>query len=578
MPLVPINITGQQYQSRSGQLSNQVTQNFYAELVEDPFGKAKYVLQPTPGMKLFATGGTGVDRGMFEHLGILYRIVGTALFTVASDGTHTSRGSISGTDRCIFAGIGLSVVIIHNSLAHIWNGSTLTQVTDADLQAPASAAHLNNQIIYQGTRGQFGVSDAGDATSINGLNYATAESSPDDLVRVYVFDQKLYLFGDVTTETWWNSGVGNPPFDRIEGGIYQIGCGALHSVANNDHAMYFLGHDLQVYRISDAGLETVSNIAQHGKISAYSTTSDAIGWCFTFEGQNFYVLAFPTEDLTWLYNEKTGWTTLSSAGGRSLANSYVYVFGKHLIGDYNSNKIYEWSPTIYTDNYTLIARIRDTGPLHGGLFGAPGRSIEQNDLRLIMEVGTGLDDALAAQQSLTDTLTTPDSTSASITGSLDIRAELTAIQWTGAASAKIVCSKWSSGQQSYYMYVLGTGVLQLTLSNDGSASATAVSTIAVGFTDGTTGWVRATWDDTTDKANFYTSTDGSAWTQLGSADVSLVSAGIFDGTAQVVAGNVQGDFQRLLVYDGIDGTLALDMNPNDWSSGTTWVSSATGET
>ncbi len=581
MPLVPINITGQQYQSRSGQLSNQVTQNFYAELVEDPFGKAKYVLQPTPGMTLFGSAGSGTDRGIFEHLGILYHVCGTSLYTVASDGTHTSRGTISGTDRCIFAGIGSSVVVIHNSLAHIWNGSTLTQVTDADLQAPASAAHLNNQIIYQGTGGQFGVSDAGDATSINGLNYATAESSPDDLVRVYVFDQRLYLFGDRTTETWWNSGVGNPPFDRVEGGIYQVGCGALHSVANNERAMYFLGHDLQVYRISDAGLETVSNISEHGKIAAYSTTSDAIGWCFTFEGQNFYVLTFPAEDVTWLYNEKTGWTTLSSgsAGGRSLANSYAYVFGKHIVADYNSDDLHEWSPTVYQDNFTPIVRIRDSAPIHGGLYGAPGRSVEMNDLRMIMEVGTGLGGAYVYQNTASSVaVSTPDSASISITGDIDIRGEMTIAQWTADVGA-LIALKGAVPAFSYGFYLTSAGELRLQLSNDGTASTTVTSSAAVGFADASLGWVRATWQASSGDVYFYTSTDGATWAQLGVMRT-IALASIYDSAdALQIYSQAKGDkIHSVAVYDGIAGTLAVNMDADDWGSGSTWVASTTGET
>jgi hypothetical protein len=586
--LVPINITGQQYQSRSGQLSNQVTQNFYAELVEDPFGKAKYVLQPTPGLVYFGTGGLSSDRGTFEHLGVLYHVCGTVLYTVASDGTHTSRGTIAGAqnERVIFTAIGTNIVIVANAGANIyqWNGSALSAITDGDLETPQSAAHLNNQVIYQGDNNRFCSSDVGDATSIGALNYAAAESFADSLVRVYVFNQRLYLFCGKTIEQWWNSGQGNPPLDRVEGGIMQVGLAAKHSVASNDHRMYWLGDDRQVYVLMEgAAQQPVSNIAMHGKLSAYATISDAIGFCFTFQGQEFYCLSFPAQDESWLLNETTGWSTISSgtAGGRSIVNSHAFVFGKHIVSDYRSGVLYEWSATTYTENFSPIVKIRDSAPLHGGLFGGPGLRVEQNDLRLIMEVGTGADAAFIHMglPNTSDSVSTPDSSAASIEGDIDIRAKVLMGSWDNGAASTFANKLTTGGQYAYKFLITSVGdgsKLQLQISPDGTAIVTATSTVAPSFTNGTIGWVRVTWSDSADEANFYTSTDGATWTQLG-ATVACVSAGIFDGTGSLSIGILYTRIYLLEIYNGIAGTLAVSMDAGDWVSGTTLTSTATGE-
>lgn len=52
---------------------------------------------------------------------------------------------------------------------------------------------------------------------VSGLDAIGAESSPDKLVRDYVFNQTDYRFGVRTLEPWYNSGVGSPPIDRIDG-------------------------------------------------------------------------------------------------------------------------------------------------------------------------------------------------------------------------------------------------------------------------------------------------------------------------------------------------------------------------
>lgn len=392
MPTVPINITGASYKSISRPLSDQVTRNFYPQIVDDPSAKSPFVLQSFPGMTLFGTA-AGLDRGMFEHLGTLYKVTHTTLYSVDDEGTHTSLGTILGTGRCIFDGIGSNVALTNGSgVPYVWNGSTLTEVTDIDLETPNALAHLNNQIIYDGDGGRFATSDVGDATSISSLNYATAESNADDLKRPYVFNQLAYMMGDKTIEPWWNSGVGNPPMDRIEGGIIPIGLLAIHSVSNNDQFMYFLADDNDIYRVQGSNSIKVSTIYISRTIAGFSTVADAIGWCFSWQGDNFYKITFPSEDKTFCYSESANqWFELSSgiSGGRSIANSYAYAYRKHLVADYRNGNIYEWDIDNYTENGAVIQRTRDTGPLHGGLLGAPGKWIEMDRFELILETGVG---------------------------------------------------------------------------------------------------------------------------------------------------------------------------------------------
>lgn len=387
--IVPINITGQSYKSRSRPLSSQFTQNWYAEVVENQSAKSDYVLMPFPGMKAFGSA-AGSDRGMLYHKSVLYKVTGTTLYSVSPSGAHASLGTIPGQSRCILVGIGSNVVVVTQGAAYQYNGTNVAEITDGDLETPNSAAHLNNQIIYDGDGGRFASSDVGDATSISGLNYATAESNADDLIRVYVHNQLLYLLGDDTIEVWWNSGIGSPPFDRVEGGIIEIGLGALYSVASNSDFMYFLGSDSHVYRVNGAQEQRVSTAAIHREISGYATVSDAIAFCFELQGQSFYCLSLPGQDRTLLYSEQTGWSDLSSGGGRTFANSYAFAYRKHLVADRRSGNIYEWDLDTFTDAGETIIRIRDTGPIHGGLFGQPGKRIEMNRFELIMETGRGL--------------------------------------------------------------------------------------------------------------------------------------------------------------------------------------------
>lgn len=390
MPTVPIPLVGPSYAHRSKPYSSQVTRNWYPEIHRE--GKTPTVLLPTPGASLFSSG-SGADRGLHVFRGVLYMVAGDTLYSISSAGAQSSIGTITGAARCDFISDANNMIVVSGGNVYSYDGATLTQETDSDFESPQTVAFLNSQAIYDGNGGRFVVSDAGTLATLNSLNYATAESAGDDLVRVYVLQQTLYLFGERTIEQWWNSGTGKPPFDRIEGGIIQAGLGARWSVANTDSALYFLGDDLNVYALQGTNLTKISTIPVAHAIAQYSATADAIGFTFTLEGQNFYFLTFPAANQTWVYSEDTqAWFEMTTGADedRHLATSYAYCYGRRLIA--SAGSVYEWKLDQYTDNGEVIRRVRRTATIDGAMFDASlaGRELFMSRLELIMQTGIGL--------------------------------------------------------------------------------------------------------------------------------------------------------------------------------------------
>ena len=200
------------------------------------------------------------------------------------------------------------------------------------------------------------------------------------------------MLGEKTIELWWNSGVGKPPFDRMEGGIIEIGLASLHAVSNNINYTYFLGNDRKVYKLRDATIEPVTNKALAREFQGYSTVDDAILWCMDLNDTNLVVVTFPTANKTWVYIEGGQWFEWSSGinGGRNKSNSYVKAYGKHLVEDYQNGNLYELDFDTYTENSEPIIRIRDTAPIDSGLFGSYGKRVTINKFILNIEVGVGL--------------------------------------------------------------------------------------------------------------------------------------------------------------------------------------------
>lgn len=387
--LFPLNLTGGTYKHKSLPLSAQKTINFWPQLQSNAGAKSSYILESFPGLVLFSAG-VNRDRGVFAHKNVLYQVSGTDLVSINSSGTRTMLGTIPGKGRCIFDAMVDSIIVVTGGRVFEWDGSTLTEGDPADFETPNAVTVINNQAIYDGDESRFCVSDVGEPLTINGLNYGSAESKADELVRPYAFNEVVRMFGTETIEGWWNSGEGNPPFDRLEGGILNVGLKALESVAVNDRNMYFLGTDSQVYVISGGDITPISPQPITREIDNFTNAADAIGWCMNYQGQEFYVLTFITDDKTFIYPEGGEWFQLSSGvvGGRYIGQGYAFCYGKHLVTDRTSN-IYYLSDSTYSENGSVIQRTRDSAPIHGGLFGQPGKTIEMNSLVLIMETGVG---------------------------------------------------------------------------------------------------------------------------------------------------------------------------------------------
>ena len=188
-------------------------------------------------------------------------------------------------------------------------------------------------------------------------------------------------------------------------------------------------------------------------------------------------------------------------------------------------------------------------------------------------------------------LSVPDSAALDITGDLDVRALVALDDWTPAATMVLLAKESSGSTRSYRLSVVATGVLQLVWSTDGSATTTASSTVAPTIADGAALWIRATLDVDNGASGwdvkFYTSADGVSWSQLGSTVTGAGVTSVYASTSAVEVGsrsgglteNIAAAIHRAQVFNGIAGTLVLDVDTSLVSSGSaTSFPARTGQT
>lgn len=381
------------YQARALPLSAQQIVNLYAEQAPKD-AKDPIVLYGTPGIKAFAaTVGDGPIRGMRNFAGTLFAVSGNTLYEVDSAGSETSRGAINTATGPVSMSHNQAttaeLIIVDGTDGWIYTASGgLSKITDTDFFAAAVVTFQDQYfILVRKDTGQFFLSNLNAGSVYTATDIATAEGDPDNLVSLISNHRELWLFGAETTEVWYNSGALDFPFSRFEGAFLERGCAAAFSVAEDFNTVFWLAEDRIVYR---AVGYTPERISQHGieeAIRKYTVISDAEAFIYTMGGHKFYVLTFPAEKATWVYDITTGlWHERSSLGlGRWRVSSHVSIYGKHLVGDFQDGKIGELDLDTYQEYGATMQGLATGPPVY-----ADRRRVFHRRFELDIEAGVGL--------------------------------------------------------------------------------------------------------------------------------------------------------------------------------------------
>jgi hypothetical protein len=239
---------------------------------------------------------------------------------------------------------------------------TLTKITDTDFPGASSVTFINGRfVVTEPNTGKFYCSAIYDGTSWDALEFATAESDPDNLVRVFAEGGQLVIFGEKTTEFWGDSGAVDFPFARIGGGAIEWGLAARWSLAKFMDSLIFLRKNrlgqAQVCIMSGASAVPVSNPQLEYHITTYGDVSNATGYAYMMNGHPFYQINFPTVGKSWLFDgQSKSWSRLESSGGRDRGEICAQLLGGIYCTDYENGRLYRVESGQFTDDGKPIVR------------------------------------------------------------------------------------------------------------------------------------------------------------------------------------------------------------------------------
>lgn len=375
----------QSYAHRSRPLSSQRMLNCYLEAAP-PSAKTLAANVPAFGISSFTTAGNGPMRGGIVVNNRAFVVSGTGLYEINSAGNATLLGTIPNLDRVFMAGDGTNVVVATKGDAYVYNGTTLSKITDTDFPGALALAFLDGYtLVIEPDSGKFWVCETVyTPTAWNALDFATAEGAPDDLVSMVVDHREVFLFGRESTEVWYNSGGSDFPLDRTPSGFIEVGCLSTHGPAKIDNTVFFPANDFTVRRLDGYTPVRVSTHAVEQAIEGY-TDKTCYGMTWVEGGHSFYGLTF--SEGTWVYDVATQlWHERQSYGQTNWKPAFaIRAFNKLLVGDSTSNKIGVLDPNTFTEwGNPLVAS--STAPSIAN----ENRMIEHKRLELVFETGVGL--------------------------------------------------------------------------------------------------------------------------------------------------------------------------------------------
>jgi hypothetical protein len=396
-----VPLVGGAYKGRSTNLTPEVCINWFPERYRND----TWALVSTPGATQLAQPRQAPVRGGIEYNGKAYFVIGDGFYEILSSGQsnlkgtlNTSVGRVSMAHNGTRLNANQQIMVVDGTDGWIYDNTddTFTQISDEDFQATEVVTFLDGYFVFvKKDTDRFYITALYDGTSIDYTDFATAESEPDKLLAVLSDRRDLFLFGEKTTEVWYNAGDPDNTFQRYQGGTTQTGCAAKFSVARFDNTVAWLtaterGDRMVAILGEGYSPQIISTPEVNYRLSTYTTYDDAFAYVYQHEGHEFYCLTFPSHNVTEVYDAVTqqwhqrGHTITGTFPNRERYNCHVFAFGKHLFGDAFNGKIYQLDTSVGTIDGERVPRERITPVLTD-----EERRIRISSFQLDMEEGVG---------------------------------------------------------------------------------------------------------------------------------------------------------------------------------------------
>ena len=361
-------------------------------------------LRPADGIIALGSGGPGVDRGAINWLGTCYRVMGTELISVSSDGTVTNLGYVGGEGQVKFDYSFDYLAVSSGNRLYLWDGA-LAQITDTDLGAVVDFIWIDGYFMTtDGT--SLVVTDLDDPFSVNQFKYGSSEVDPDPVKALLKLKDEAYALNRYTIEVFDNIGGAFFPFQRIEGAQIERGtigtyscCVFIDGIAflgggRNESPAVWLGASGSTIKLSTREIDQI--------LAGYSESilSDVVVESHTDKGHRQIYVHLP--DQTLVYDAAASaaisqpvWFTLTTSNAQYKAKNIIWCYDKWVVGDPTSSAI-----GILSDEISSHWGVINDWEFGTSIIYNESKGAIFHELELVCLTGRGVDSTIWTQYSL----------------------------------------------------------------------------------------------------------------------------------------------------------------------------------
>ena len=367
MPAYPGFIGGSDV-TQSPLANGERTVNWYVERTKT----GELALYPTPGVaSVGALGVSAGGRGHFYEDGREFAVIGQTFCEIDASGTVTSRGTVAvDANPATIATNGdgggqLFITSGNNGYNFDLTSNILTQVRTG---ATTMGAHLDGYFLaLDAPTSTLYLSALLDGTTWDPLQFAQRSIGSDPWIAMKVQGRYVWLFGEKTSEVWYNQGTFPFPFAPHPSGLVPYGTAAPWSPAVVSGTLYWLsstehGHGA-VVAAEGFVPRIVSSFAAHWAHDQMEIVSDVIGDTYEDAGHTFYLLHFLRANVTQCYDasptlnlptelrwtERGTWISETTQYTASRTLYHAFAFGEHRLLDRGSDTIYRMAAALGSD-------------------------------------------------------------------------------------------------------------------------------------------------------------------------------------------------------------------------------------
>lgn len=361
--MIPIPITKGVYRSQND-ASTRNTE--YAQILYNMFLDSAGANYDRPTLELLTTLDSVDTIGITYFDGVFVVVTSDRkVYTVEQDGTmlDVTGDLLDGFLRPTFVDNGTSLIICGGATPLRWDGvGTQTETLGGSPPDGTHIVYLDGFLILNNTGTKIvRFADLDDVEGWDVNNFFTCNAHPDILQGLAVSQRELWAIGEKSTEVWQNLGGFPVPFERAF--VFNYGTIAPYSILSVDNSVFFMDQDRRIRQFSGREQVRLSEPIEED-LSKYEFVSDCISQWFAYNGSIHIVFIFPTEKKCWSIDLKNGqwtqWTGYNNGYVRPRINCLFYHEGTQqtLIGDFSTNRIWQFSSTNKTDAGGIFLRQR----------------------------------------------------------------------------------------------------------------------------------------------------------------------------------------------------------------------------